>query len=70
MSVVRGARPVRNSYITPNVSADEATSTWLWLGSSWFSAPAICRASFPIPHTASVGTPPGGAAAGKPSMFT
>ena len=59
MSVVRGARPVRNSYITANVSADVATWTWLCVGVVVVLGARDLGASLPMPQTASVGTPAG-----------
>ena len=60
MLVVRGAWPVKNRYIASNVSAEVATCTWLWSGWYTLVAPPMLSAEFPSPHTASVGTPPGG----------
>jgi hypothetical protein len=67
----RASRPVRNLYIALNVSNDVADCTCVWFGTVTLVAPTISRPGVPRPaQIASVGTPPGGALAVRPSMFT
>ena len=71
--VVNGARSRRKRYISKNASSDEATCTCSWSASVTFVAPTISGGTgrFTAPaQSASVGTPPGGAVAVRPSMFT
>jgi hypothetical protein len=63
--------PVKKRYISANDSREVATCTWVWFGIVTLVAPTICRPGTPRPaQSASVGTPPGGASAVRPSMFT
>ena len=67
----RARWPVKKRYIGLNDSADVATCTCVWFGTVTFSAPVISLPAVPRPaQMARVGTPPGGAAAVRPSMFT
>jgi hypothetical protein len=68
--VVRGARPVKNSYTAWKVSTDVTVCVCDWSLKETFVAPTIARAGLPSPQIASVGTPPGGAVAVAPSRLT
>lgn len=68
--VVRGLRPLKNSKKRANVSGEVTTCVWAWSEKYTFSAPPIARSAGPSPHTARVGTPPGGASAVAPSRLT
>src|SRR5205814_118494 len=74
MSVVAGAAPLKNLYISPKETAEVAAWTWVESGIDTFVAPVIERPggdSGPlVAHSASVDTPPGGDVAVRPSMFT
>src|SRR5437588_1725046 len=74
MSVVAGAEPVKNLYISANDTGEVAHCTWVESGMLTFVAPVIDLPggdSGPrVAHRASVRTPPGGELAVWPSMFT
>jgi hypothetical protein len=66
----RGARPVKNRKNSRNDSTDDTVCVCDWSGRYTFVAPATARVWSPSPQIASVGTPPGSAAAVRPSRFT
>ena len=68
--VVWGARPRRNPKISANDSADDTVWVCDWSGRCTFVAPTTARAGSPSPQIASVGTPPGGEVAVRPSRLT
>ena len=67
----RAPRRGRSEYISKNASADVAVSMCSWPASVTLIAPVIEPTGGSAPaQSASVGTPPGGAAAEPPSMLT
>jgi hypothetical protein len=69
-SVVAGPVPLKNRYCSTKLSGEVTVRVCDWPLRKTLVAPAMARVVGPSPQMASVGTPPGGAAADAPSRFT